>query len=268
MDCLEGIKQIDDNSIHLIITSPPYNIGKDYGEYKDDLNYKDYILWLDSIWKLHHKILINGGYMCINIGSCIVSENKRTHAKQTSIREILPSYAHVIVSCLNIGFSFQEHIIWDKIGNTEDNKMVFGSYPFPVSVYSRKVLEHILIFKKGTYRNIDGKRIDENKISLKEWKEFTNPIWNFNGERMYEHCAPFPIELSIRLTKMFSFTNDIVLDPFMGSGTTAVAAKQLNRNFIGFEINEEYVKIANKRLKQQVLNEYINNEGYEEQNIL
>jgi len=251
MDCKQGIKELD--KVHLVVTSPPYNIAKDYGTYKDNLDYWSYLDWLNEVWELVYKKLVNGGYVCINVGNIFVSKKQNVHAKETKIREILPTYAHTITNCMKIGFSFQEHFIWNKIGNSEDGKIVLGSYPYPVSVYSKAGLEHILVFKKGDYRDTKNKRTPENKILWKDWNEYTKSVWTFSGERMDKHCAPFPLELPRRLIRMYSFTNDIVLDPFMGSGTTAVASKELNRKFIGFEIDKKFCDMANKRASQRVV---------------
>lgn len=248
MDCIKGMESLNRSSIHLIVTSPPYNIGKDYKIYEDKLDYWEYVKWLKGIWERCYRVLVGGGILCINIGDIYISKTSRIWAKRTEIREILPSYAHMITSCMDMKFSFQEHFIWNKIGSSEDNKKIFGSYPYPVSVYATGGMEHILIFKKGKYRNIKGKRTNDNKISLKDWMTFTNPIRSFGGDRLESHCASFPEELPRRLIRMYSFVGDTVLDPFIGIGTTAVACKRLRRHFIGFEINPEYIEVANKRL--------------------
>ena len=115
MDCLKGMKQLEDNSIHLIVTSPPYNIQKDYGIYKDDKSYEEYIKWLIMIFKESYRLIINGGRVVINIGYVYVSKNANTHALNTEVRQMLPTYADLIVGLRKVGFTFQEHIIWDKI---------------------------------------------------------------------------------------------------------------------------------------------------------
>ena len=261
MDCLEGMKQMQDNSIHLIITSPPYNIGKDYGDYKDNLNYDNYILWLTEVFKESYNKIINGGRLVINIGYIYVSKNANIHAKETEVREMLPTYADLIVNLRKIGFSFQEHIIWNKIGNSANNKIIFGSYPFPVDVYARQGTEHILVFKKGSYRNdIKQKRLNvNNKISKRDYFNYVKPIWNFNGTSLSKHCAEFPIELPLRIIKMYSFIGDNILDPFMGSGTTAFACKQLERNYIGFELNNKFYNMAKEKASQNNLKEWFDN---------
>tara|TARA_Y100000310_G_scaffold334387_1_gene414055 strand:- start:613 stop:1455 length:843 start_codon:yes stop_codon:yes gene_type:complete len=257
IDCLEGLKHLDNNSIHLLITSPPYNIGKDYELYKDDLPYEQYIKWLTNVFKESYRVIVEGGRVCINVGYIYTSENANTHAIKTNVRQMLPTYADLIVNLRNIGFTFQEHIIWDKIGNSAGDKIIFGSYPYPVDVYARQGTEHILIFKKGKSRvDIQEKRKNiNNKIPKKEYFEYVQPIWDFRGQNMDKHCAPFPIELPLRLIKIYSFEGDTILDIFMGSGTTAWASKQLHRNYIGFELNQKWVNLSNSKLSQEILSD-------------
>jgi site-specific DNA-methyltransferase (adenine-specific) len=177
---------------------------------------------------------------------------------------MLPTYADMIISLRKMGFSFQEHIFWDKIGNSKGNKIIFGSYPYPVDVYFRQGTEHILIFKKGKQRkDIQEKRKNKNNLIPKnKYFEYTQPIWRIKGERLDEHCAPFPEELPKRLISLFSFENDLVLDCFMGSGTTGVASLKLGRRFIGIEINKEYFEIARKRISEWEYQTRLNEKEY------
>lgn len=256
MDCRDGISQIDNNSVHLAVTSPPYNIAKDYGGYKDDLIFDEYIEWLTSVFKDVYRVIVEGGRVCINIGYVYTSKKANVHCSDDeSIRQMLPTYAHVIVNLRKIGYTFQEHTIWDKVGNSEDNKVVFGSYPYPVDVYSKAGLEHILVFKKGKRRDDiqEHRKNIDNKMSNDEYFRYVDTIWRFSGERQNIHCAPFPLELPRRLIKMYSFIGDTILDPFIGSGTTALACKELNRKYIGFELNPEYLEIAKNRVSDRAV---------------
>lgn len=251
MDCIEGLRnQIGDKSIHLAVTSPPYNLAKKYGKYSDNLPYEEYIEWLVDVFRECYRVLVEGGRLCINVGFIYVSKKCNTHACKSDVIQILPTYSDLIVRLRQVGYTLQEHIVWNKIGNS-NSKVVFGSYPFPCDVHLKQSNEHILVFKKGLRRSdVSEKRKNlHNKIGKDDYFTYTNPIWTFNGERMDNHCAPFPVELPRRLIRMFSFEGDVVLDTFMGIGTTAVACKLLNRNYLGFELNKKWADYANKRVK-------------------
>lgn len=262
-DCMELLRQLPNNFVHLVITSPPYNIAKDYGEYKDNMNYDKYIDWLLKVFTECKRVIVEGGRLCINVGYVYVSQKANIHALNTDVRQMLPTYADLIVGLRKAGFTFQEHIIWDKIGNSADNKIVFGSYPFPVDVYARQGTEHILIFKKGIKRDdIQQNRANiKNKIPKDKYFQYVSPIWTFRGTSLDKHCAEFPVELPRRLITMYSFVGDTILDPFMGSGTTAYASKQLERNYLGFELNPKFVALINEKTSQEMLHHFQNTQN-------
>ena len=144
-------------------------------------------------------------------------------------------------------FFLYDLIIWDK-GSTD--QLMMGSYPHPPNFYGLNTIEFINIFvKDGKPEKIDNKTKTKSKLSKDEWRKYISSIWKFPPEHDRAHPAPFPVELPFRLIKLFSFTNDIILDPFMGSGTTALAAKMVERHFLGYELNKNYIKLGEKRLK-------------------
>lgn len=237
-NCLDGINTLEDNSIDLVITSPPYNVdlGKNkykkdgYDLYFDNLNYFEYIDWLALVFKTIHPKLKPGGRIAINIGD----------AKNGKI----PTHADLIAS-LNNYYHYFSTIIWDK-GNTS-NRAAWGSFLSPSCPSFPRSFEYICIFSKDTPKlSTKG----ESDLTKEEFIEWSNGLWKFPGEtsKTINHPAPFPIQLPYRLIKMLSWKEATILDPFAGSGTTGVACKQLNRNFIGFEISPSYCDMANKRI--------------------
>ena len=244
VNCYKGIKELKSNSIDLIVTSPPYFVGK---EYETHTNFDDYIKDLIKIFKACLRVLKDGCYLCINIDDAHVGKNQN---KQYSETINVGTHAYLITE-LSKHFLYKDMIIWHKIRRFSGLQFIHhGTYP--ISAFG----EFILLFKKKGKRNKSQKEREANKLSINEIKKYTNCIWSFKGKHKH-HPAEFPIELPRRLIKMYSFKNDTVMDPFIGSGTTAIAAKQLGRNYIGFEINKEYVDIANERLKQSELKKWL-----------
>jgi len=244
MDCLKGMKQIDDNSTDLIITSPPYFVGKEYE--MECIKFDDYINGLMKTFLECYRILKPSGYLCINIDDAHVGSKHPEYNGKSAGN--LGTHAHLITK-LSKKFTYKDSIIWNKIRNFSG--MLFINHPhYPISAFG----EFILIFKKEgkTERSKDERK--SNQLTKIEYIEFTKGIWNFKGKTKGRfHPSEFPEELPYRLIKMFSFKGDIIIDPYVGSGTTGLVAKQLERNFIGFEINPTYVKIAEKRLSQETL---------------
>lgn len=249
----EQMSEIPDNSIRLIITSPPYFNAKDYG-HLDQIGHKDekyevYLNRMTPVWKECFRVLQPNGKLCIN--SPVLPMEKvvmNTHHN----RDILNINNDIEKTILdNTDFYRYSLIIWDK-GSTD--QLMMGSYPYPPNFYILNTIEFINIFVK------DGKPIKVNddikgksKLDKFEWREYINTIWQFPVEKNRKHPAPFPVELPLRLIKLFSFYDDVILDPFMGSGTTAVAAKQVGRHYIGYELSNDYITLANSRLDQRNL---------------
>ena len=232
----QDMSSIPDNSLHLMITSPPYNVSK---EYDQDLSLKDYLQMLENVFEETHRVLVNGGRACINVANL---------GRKPYIA--LSDYISKIMN--DIGFNMRGEIIWNKAASASPST-AWGSWMSASNPTLRDIHEYILIFSKGSYespRKKEEKEHRKNTISRENFIEWTKSIWTFNAEsaKRVGHPAPFPIDLPYRLIQLYSFTNDVVLDPFMGSGTTAIAALKCNRKYIGFETNPEYVELAERRI--------------------
>ena len=240
---------IPDRSVHLVITSPPYWQLKDYGTenqigYHED--YETYINNLNLVWKECYRVLDNGCRLCVNIG------DQFARAVYYGRYKVIPIRTEIIKFCESIGFDYMGAIIWQKqtTTNTTGGASLMGSFPTPRNGIISIDYEFILIFKKlGTPTTKVNKEIKEqSKLTTEEWREYFAGHWNFGGAKQDGHIAMFPEELPRRLIKMFAFKGGTVLDPFMGSGTTSLAARNLERNSIGYEINPEFIEIAKSKL--------------------
>jgi site-specific DNA-methyltransferase (adenine-specific) len=242
------MEELKDESVHLIITSPPYWQLKDYGNgsqigFND--SYEDYINNLNLVWNECYRVLHKGCRMCVNIGDQFARSVYYGRYKVIPIRE------EIIKFCETIGFDYMGAIIWQKVTtcNTTGGATVMGSFPHPRNGIIKLDYEFILIFKKlGDPPKVSRDIREKSKLTLEEWNEYFYGHWNFSGERQDKHLAMFPEELPKRLIKMFSFVGDTVLDPFLGSGTTCLAAKNLGRNSVGYEINEDFLPIIKEKL--------------------
>ncbi len=240
---------VPDKSVQLVITSPPYWQLKDYGT-KDQIGYHEdyetYINNLNLVWKECYRVLDNGCRLCVNIG------DQFARAVYYGRYKVIPIRTEIIKFCESIGFDYMGAIIWQKqtTTNTTGGASLMGSFPTPRNGILSIDYEFILIFKKlGTPLKKVSKEIKEqSKLTTEEWKEYFSGHWNFGGARQDGHIAMFPEELPKRLIKMFAFKGETVLDPFMGSGTTCLSARNLDRNSIGYEINPEFIEIAKQKL--------------------
>ena len=238
----ENMKDIPNNSLHLMITSPPYNVSK---EYDNDLSLNEYLSLLKNCFTETYRVLVDGGRACINIANI-------------GRKPYIPLSDYVSKIMIEIGFNMRGEIIWNKSAGAGIST-AWGSFQSASNPILRDVHEYILIFSKGNYkreRDKEEKELRKDNITKEEFIEWTKSVWTMNTEsaKRIGHPAPFPEELPNRLIKLFSFTNDIVIDPFMGSGTTAIAAIKNNRNFVGYEINEEYINLANNRILNLKIN--------------
>jgi len=245
VDCIDGMKQLDSNSIDLIITSPPYNVDlgnnkyhkTSYDLYNDNKEHYEYIMWLKSIFELLYIKMSIGGRVCINIGD----------GKNGAI----PTSSDIIQFMKELRYIPITHIIWDK--SQVGNRTSWGSWLSPSCPSFPTPFEHILVFCK------ESKKLQHNGISdltKEEFIEYSLSLWKFAPEikqKEYNHSAMFPEKLPYRCIKMFSYINDLVLDPFCGVGTTCAVAKRLHRNFIGFDISKKYCELADKRIDNVVL---------------
>jgi site-specific DNA-methyltransferase (adenine-specific) len=228
----ESMSELPDGSIHLMVTSPPYNVGKEYDE---DLSIAEYLTWLDRIWAEVFRLLVPGGRACINVANL-------------GRKPYIPLHAWIVECMLRIGFLMRGEIIWNKAASASPST-AWGSWKSASNPTLRDAHEYILIFSKGAFKRQNPQH-KENTISSEEFLEFTKSIWTFDAEsaRKIGHPAPFPVELPYRLIQLYSFKNDVVLDPFMGSGQTAIAALMSGRHYVGYELNPEYVNLANDRI--------------------
>lgn len=240
--------ELPDNSVHLAITSPPYWQLKDYGTH-DQIgfhdSYENYINNLNLVWKECYRTLHNGCRLCVNIG------DQFARAVYYGRYKVIPIREEIIKFCENIGFDYMGAIIWQKVttSNTTGGGVQMGSYPYPRNGILKLDYEFILIFKKlGEAPKPTKENKELSKMTAEEWNTFFAGHWNFAGARQDNHIAMFPEELPRRLIKMFAFADDTVLDPFAGSGTTNLAAKNLGRNSIGYEINPEFIPVIKQKL--------------------
>jgi len=240
--------EVDEKTVHLIITSPPYWQLKDYGS-ADQIgfndSYEDYINNLNLVWAECHRVLYDGCRLCINIG------DQFARSVYYGRYKVIPIRTEIIKFCETLGFDYMGAIIWQKptTMNTTGGATVMGSFPYPRNGIIKIDYEFILIFKKpGDSPKVSKEIKEQSKLSKEEWNEYFSGHWNFNGEKQIQHLAMFPEELPKRLIKMFSFVGDTVLDPFLGSGTTILAAKNLNRNSVGYEINSEFLPIIKEKV--------------------
>jgi len=241
--------ELPDNSVHLVITSPPYWQLKDYGTenqigFHD--NYENYINNLNLVWKECYRTLHNGCRLCVNIG------DQFARAVYYGRYKVIPIREEIIKFCENIGFDYMGAVIWQKVttSNTTGGGVQMGSYPYPRNGILKLDYEFILIFKKlGDAPKPTKEQKELSKMTAEEWNTFFAGHWNFAGARQNNHIAMFPEELPKRLIKMFSFIGETILDPFAGSGTTSLVAKNLDRNSVGYEINPEFIPIIQEKLE-------------------
>ncbi|RAX54499.1 SAM-dependent methyltransferase [Helicobacter sp. 16-1353] len=229
----ENMHELPDNSVHLMLTSPPYNVSKEYDE---NLTLSEYLGLLGAVLSETYRVLINGGRACINIANI-------------GRKPYIPLTMYVNQIMLELGFLMRGEIIWDKSASSGVS-LAWGSFKSASNPVLRDTHEYILVFSKGDFGRERGDKNDS--ISKENFMEWSKSIWRFPAvsAKKVGHPAPFPLELPKRLIEFYSFENDIILDPFMGSGTSAIAASELKRNFVGYEINKDYINLANKRINE------------------
>ena len=227
----EKMDELPDNSIHLMITSPPYNVSK---EYDNNLSLKEYLELLNTIWRETYRVLVPGGRACINIANL-------------GRKPYIPLHSYIIEAMQKIGYLMRGEIIWNKASSASPST-AWGSWLSAANPVLRDIHEYILIFSKDTFSR--KKKDKEDTIKKEEFLELTKSIWTFSAvsARQIGHPAPFPEELPHRLIQLYSFKGDVVLDPFVGSGMTCLSAIKDKRNYIGYDVNPEYVKLAEKRI--------------------
>jgi DNA modification methylase len=239
---------VADESVHLVITSPPYWQLKDYGTnaqigYHE--SYESYINNLNLVWKECYRVLHPGCRLCINIG------DQFARSVYYGRYKVIPIRTEITKFCETIGFDYMGAIIWQKVTttNTTGGATIMGSFPYPRNGILKLDYEFILLFKKqGNSPKPTREQKELSAISKEDWNTYFSGHWYFAGAKQEEHMAMFPEELPARLIKMFAFVGDTVLDPFLGSGTTSMAARNLTRNSIGLEINQDFMPTIKQKL--------------------
>jgi DNA modification methylase len=232
MDCIDGMKSIDDNSIDLIVTSPPYFLNK---EYEKKWTYEYYCQLMDNVFAEASRILKVGGYMVINFGDYFNSGNRFYKA---DVPSVYPSSINYFNWGLSHGLDLQATRIWRKQFAKMGIPMVCNTHPRNIFDY-----EHIWTFRKRGSKEefVNDRKLSQRGVLGEDWK---------SPAKLSVHCAAFPIELPTWAIKVYSHEGNVVLDPFMGSGTTALACINENRYYIGFENNEEYYKVSLDRIDE------------------
>ncbi len=228
----EIMAELPDASVHLMVTSPPYNVGKEYDE---DLTLDGYRKFLKRVWQEVKRVLVPGGRACINVANL-------------GRKPYVPLNACLAQDLQDLGLLMRGEIIWNKAASASPST-AWGSWRSAANPTLRDVHEYILVFSKGNFsRKNPLKR--ESTITRDNFLEFTKSVWTFPAEsaRSVGHPAPFPVELPYRCIQLYTFKDEVVLDPFMGSGQTAMAAIKAGRGYVGYEIEERYVQLANRRV--------------------
>jgi len=227
---------LPDSSVHLMVTSPPYNVGK---RYDDDLDLGRYLDLLSSVFSETYRVLVPGGRACVNIAN-------------VGRKPYLPYHKYVIDLMLEIGFLMRGEIIWNKDASAGAST-AWGSWMSASNPVLRDIHEYILVFSKDKFSREKGERI--NTISKDEFLGYTKSIWTFQTESASKvgHPAPFPVELPRRCIQLFSFKDDVVLDPFCGVATTAIACLKTERKYICFDNIQKYITAGKKRVKDYLL---------------
>ncbi|WP_041594826.1 DNA-methyltransferase [Helicobacter cetorum] len=271
-----SMHEVSDNSVDLIITSPPYFNIKDYSKNgtqdrqhslrdKQDLGalekYEDYILGLLKVWRECYRVLKANGKLCINVPLMpMLKKDLNTHYNR-HIFDLHADIEHSILYDLNNSLTenkpkifLLDVYIWKRTNPTK--KLMFGSYPYPRNFYAQNTIEFIGVFvKDGKPKQATKEQKEQSKLSQEEWVELTKQIWeipipNKNDIAFGKHSALMPSELAKRLIRLYSCVGDVVLDPFTGSGTTLREAKLLKRNFMGYELYENYKPLIEQKLRE------------------
>jgi DNA modification methylase len=229
----ENMAELPEASVHLMVTSPPYNVGKDYDE---DFTLEEYLAFLKRVWREVERVLVPGGRACINVANL-------------GRKPYIPLHAYIIRDMVDLGFLMRGEIIWDK-GASAAASTAWGSWRSPANPTIRDVHEYILVFSKG---NFSRKKVADrdSTITREEFLEFTKSVWTLPAEsaKKVGHPAPFPVELPHRLIQLYTYSGEVVLDPFMGSGQTALAALKSGRHYVGYEVDDHYVRLADRRVR-------------------
>ena len=238
-----NMEEVDSGAVQLIVTSPPYNVGKPYDGYRDSQELKAYLTSLNQVWKECRRVLCPGGRIAVNLAN-------------TYRQPYLPLHAYIIRQLQRLGFLMRGEIIWDK-GASVGVSTAWGSLARASNPTLRDVHEYIMVFSKGSLK-LEANNGAASGIANKEFVDWTRSIWRFETEsrlanpvtgQRYNHPSPFPVELPRRLIRLYTNRGDLVLDPFLGSGSTAVAAVREERHYLGYDISAEYCAWAEERVE-------------------
>ena len=246
------MRELEDHSVHLVITSPPYWQLKDYGNpnqvgFSD--TYEQYINHMNLVWMECQRVLHPGCRLCVNIG------DQFARSAYYGRYKVIPIRTEIVRFCETVGFDYMGAIIWQKVTttNTSGGGAIMGSFPYPRNGIVRLDYEFILLFRKhGKAPPPIRESRDRSRLNKEDWNTYFSGHWNFPGERQSDHLAMFPVELPHRLIRMFSFVGDTVLDPFVGSGTTTLAAHHNKRHSIGYEINRDFRRVIRKKVGKDI----------------
>ncbi|MCD6161044.1 MAG: site-specific DNA-methyltransferase [candidate division Zixibacteria bacterium] len=227
----ELMDELPDNSVHLMITSPPYNVSK---EYDDDLSLTEYLNLLHSVWEETYRVLVPGGRVCINVANL-------------GRKPYIPLHSYIIDRMHKIGFLMRGEILWNKASSASPST-AWGSWLSAANPVLRDIHEYILVFSKDSFSRKKGNK--ENTIKKEEFLGWTKSVWTFPAvsAKKIGHPAPFPEELPHRLIQLYSFKDDVILDPFVGSGTTCLSALKDDRCYVAYDIDDKYIKLAETRI--------------------
>jgi modification methylase len=243
-----SMTELADESVHLVVTSPPYWQLKDYGNGNQigfDHSYEEYINNLNLVWNECNRVLHKGCRLCINIG------DQFARSVYYGRYKVIPIRTEIIKFCETVGFDYMGAVIWQKVTtcNTTGGATIMGSFPYPRNGILKIDYEFILIFKKqGISPTVSDTIKEKSKMTTEEWNQYFAGHWNIPGEKQNGHIAMFPEEIPRRLIRMFTFVGDTVLDPFLGSGTTSLAARKNDRDSVGYEVNPDFLPVIKEKL--------------------
>jgi DNA modification methylase len=246
-DCLIGLSELDNDTVHLTFTSPPYYNARSYSTWE---TYEDYLLFLENVFKEVYRVTKEGRMCIVNISPVIVARASRS---EESLRLPIPFHFFSIME--RVGWKYIDDIVWIKPEGAAINRNGgFFQHRKPVAYKPNIVSESIFVFQKPSKFLIDkvvrsyDNEILQQSLVVNEYER--SNVWKINPETNSKHPAPFPEKLSDNIIQYYSYVGDLVLDPFLGSGTTLVSCKKMNRNGIGFEIHDEYIRMTESRLRE------------------
>lgn len=250
------LEWIPSESVHLVVTSPPYFNLKKYNDHAEQLgdidDYEAFHDELDRVWEHCFRVLVPGGRLVVNVGDVCVA--RRANGGR---HHVYPLHADISVRCRRVGFDYLTPILWNKIANaafeTNGNGGGFLGKPYEPNAIVKNDVEYVLMLRKhGKYRSPTDDQRATSRLTKEEQSAWFRPIWtDITGASTKDHPAPFPVDFAYRLVRMFSFTGDTVLDPFVGTGTTTLAAMKSDRHSIGNELDPQYFKLAQKRITRE-----------------